>query len=59
MKNILKAITQPIIDAALPGVKQQLMDKAALLSHDPRYAPFAPLILPFFSDLLNGWTVKL
>ncbi len=59
MNSIFKSIAQSLVNAALPAVKTELMSRAALLAHDPKYSAVAPLLLPFVSDLLDKWTIKL
>ncbi len=59
MNNIFKSIAQRLVNAALPAVKAELMSRAALLGHDPKYSAVAPLLLPFLSDVLDKWTIKL
>jgi len=57
--NILKLIGQRAVDAALPGVKFALKQKAAALAAQPKYAAISILVLPFVDDLLDNWTIKL
>lgn len=57
--NILKPLAQSLVNAALPAAKTEIKARAALLAHDPRFAPAAPVLLPFLDALLDGWTIKL
>lgn len=57
--NILKMIAQNVVNAALPQIKNDIKGRAALLATQPKYAGVAAILLPFLSELLDNWTIKL
>lgn len=57
--NILKLIGQQVVNAALPAIKAELKGRAAVLATQPKYSGIAGLILPFLSELIDNWTIKL
>lgn len=57
--NLLKLLGQQAVNAALPGIKAALRQKAIELAAQQKYAAISVLVLPFIDDLLNNWTIKL